>query len=96
LTPELWRKVDELYRAARERGRDALADADPEVRREVEARLEQDTAVVSAGMLLGPYRIEASIGRGGMGEVWKARDMRLGRDVAIKVAHQNFDARFET
>ncbi len=107
MTPELWQKIDELYHAARERGRDVLLGADPEVRREVEALLAQDTARVglldrppgalhiSVGTLLGPYRIETPIGKGGMGEVWKARDPRLNRDVAIKVSAHQFTDRFE-
>jgi serine/threonine protein kinase len=40
---------------------------------------------LAAGVRLGPYEIVAVIGAGGMGEVYRARDARLGRDVAVKV-----------
>ena len=44
---------------------------------------------------LGPYEILASAGAGGMGEVYKARDTRLNRIVAIKVAKERLSDRFE-
>ena len=47
---------------------------------------------METGTTLGPYRILAPIGAGGMGEVWKARDGRLDRDVAIKVLPAEFAA----
>src|SRR5579872_3762097 len=42
------------------------------------------------GTRLGPYQIESPIGAGGMGEVYRARDVRLGRDVAIKILPSSF------
>jgi serine/threonine protein kinase len=47
------------------------------------------------GDKLGPYEILAPIGAGGMGEVYRALDPRLNRDVAIKVSAQQFSDRFE-
>ena len=40
---------------------------------------------LSAGSRLGPYQIEGLLGAGGMGEVYRAHDSRLGRDVAVKI-----------
>jgi serine/threonine protein kinase/tetratricopeptide (TPR) repeat protein len=50
---------------------------------------------LSAGDKLGPYEIISSIGAGGMGEVYRARDQRLNRTVAIKVSAAEFGERFE-
>ena len=51
--------------------------------------------LLSPGDKLGPYEILASIGAGGMGEVYKARDTRLGRAVAIKISAEGFSKQFE-
>ena len=45
---------------------------------------------LSAGTRLGHYEIQAAIGAGGMGEVYRARDSRLGREVAIKILPDSF------
>ena len=50
---------------------------------------------LAAGDKLGPYEILALIGKGGMGEVYRAHDPRLRRDVAIKVSAAQFTERFE-
>src|SRR5215472_8725425 len=50
---------------------------------------------VSAGDKLGPYEILEPLGAGGMGEVYRAHDPRMGRDVAIKIAPERFNERFE-
>src|SRR5688500_14057749 len=47
---------------------------------------------LAPGSRLGSYEILALLGKGGMGEVWRARDSRLGRDVAIKVLPQGLAA----
>ena len=52
---------------------------------------------VAIGTHLGPYEIVSPLGAGGMGEVWRARDTRLERSVAIKVLPAEFstDARLK-
>src|SRR5712692_6379462 len=100
--------MEELYHAARE-DRAVLDQADPELRREVESLLAQDgvslptlnlvsdstVTQLAAGAQLGPYKIEARIGAGGMGEVYRAADTRLDRKVAIKISARQFSERFE-
>jgi len=51
--------------------------------------------VIATGTQLGPYRIEAQIGAGGMGTVYRAVDTRLGRVVAIKIAAERYSERFQ-
>lgn len=56
---------------------------------------------IAAGRRLGPYEIVSRIGAGGMGEVWRGRDTRLDRSVAIKIlptefaSNAQFRSRFE-
>jgi len=56
---------------------------------------------LASGSRLGPYVVAAPLGAGGMGEVWRAEDNRLGREVALKVLPESFandadrHARFE-
>jgi serine/threonine protein kinase len=49
------------------------------------AALAQRTVPLTAGTRLGPYEVIAPVGAGGIGEVYRARDVRLGRFVAVEV-----------
>jgi serine/threonine protein kinase len=52
-------------------------------------------ATLTPGTQLGPYKIEGPLGAGGMGEVFRATDTRLGRTVAIKTSQEQFSSRFD-
>ncbi|HTL54781.1 MAG TPA: protein kinase, partial [Candidatus Limnocylindrales bacterium] len=120
MTPERWRRVDELFHSALEREpaeRAALLSeacaGDDQLRRAVEKLIAahekdgsfidspayadtelliDDLAVLTAGQLLGPYKVIDHIGSGGMGEVYLAEDIRLGRRVALKLLRAEFIA----
>jgi serine/threonine protein kinase len=59
----------------------------------LDRRFEEMT--LAEGTTLGPYEIIAPIGAGGMGEVYRARDTRLDRTVAIKFSKAQFTERFD-
>ena len=58
----------------------------------IHAVMPPTTNTIAAGAKLGPYEVVAPIGAGGMGEVYRARDTRLERDVAVKVLPPLFAA----
>jgi serine/threonine protein kinase len=57
--------------------------------------IEARPSELAAGVKLGPYEVVSVIGSGGMGSVYRAKDARLNRDVAIKASTAQFSQRFE-
>jgi Tol biopolymer transport system component len=123
MTPERWRRIEDLYGSALklepDRREGFLREAcgtDQELlgslrsllaRHLSVANLQDQSAwvggealaaadsIISAGAQLGPYKISGPIGAGGMGQVFRATDTRLGRSVAIKISQEKFSDRFE-
>ena len=111
MTPQRFREIEALCQAVRQDGPEVLANVDPDLRELVQSLLEQDPigsghpsaeettqsiqVPVGVGTQLGPYKLRAVVGAGGMGQVFRATDTRLARDVAIKISHEKFTERFD-
>ncbi len=89
--PELRREVESLL--VERIGHDFIDR--PAIKNAPQLLDDSTVAELKSGAILGPYRIECKLGEGGMGQVFRAVDTRLGRSVAIKISHEEFSSRFE-
>src|SRR5215831_12777881 len=86
MTDERWQRVADLYQSAQDRppAERSSVPLDASIAAAAHSLL-ADNSGVQPGSSLGPYRIDSLLGVGGMGEVYRARDTKLNRDVASKI-----------
>ena len=94
---ELLRRADPKVRSTVEAmlAQEASAVLDRPAWEQADASIEARPLELAAGVMLGPYEVVSVIGSGGMGKVYRAKDTRLNRDVAIKASAAQFSQRFE-
>jgi eukaryotic-like serine/threonine-protein kinase len=91
--PELRREVESLL--AHESSKTGALNRPPWAGTNGLSVADSTVALITSGTQLGPYRIEGPLAAGGMGEVFRGVDTRLGRPVAVKTSREQFSARFD-